>query len=66
MRKAQSRRALGKRVHLSRDDHRKLPDPVRWEDMTATQPVRPAADPTMGRDTDTEFMLKNAGFAPPI
>lgn len=32
------------------------------EDMVTTQDVDPARDPRGGRDTDTEFMLRNAGF----
>ncbi|WP_392542574.1 hypothetical protein [Oryzobacter telluris] len=35
---------------------------VRPEDMVTTQPVTPAQDPRGGRDTETEFLLRNAGF----
>ena len=35
---------------------------VRPEDMVTTQEVTPAQDPRGGRDTDTEFMLRNAGW----
>jgi hypothetical protein len=30
--------------------------------MVTTQDVEPAPDPRGGRDTETEFMLRNAGF----
>ena len=35
---------------------------VRPEDMVTTQPVDPPPDPRGGRDTDNEFMLRNAGW----
>ena len=38
-----------------------LPEHVRLEDTISTQEVDPAPDPTMGRDTETEFLLRNAG-----
>jgi len=40
---------------------RTLPEHVRLEDTISTQEVDPAPDPTMGRDTETEFLLRNAG-----
>jgi len=40
---------------------RTLPEHVRLEDMISTQEVDPAPDPTMGRDTELEFLLRNAG-----
>lgn len=43
------------------NDFRHLPEPIRLDQMIATQEVDPAPDPRMGRDTDTEFMLRNAG-----
>ena len=46
---------LERRVHVD------LPR-VRLEDMVTTQEVDPAPDPRGGRDTDTEFMLRNAGW----
>ena len=42
-------------------DYRELPEPIRLEDTIATQETRDAPDPVMGRDTETEFMLRNAG-----
>jgi hypothetical protein len=50
-----SRASLEKRVHVD------LPR-VRPEDMVTTQDVDPPQDPHGGRDTDTEFMLRNAGW----
>ena len=35
---------------------------IRPEDMVTTQPVDPPPDPRGGRDTDNEFMLRNAGW----
>ena len=35
---------------------------VRPEDMVTTQQVDPPQDPRGGRDTETEFMLRNAGW----
>ena len=52
---AGARAALERRVHVD------LPR-VRPEDMVTTQEVDPAPDPRGGRDTDTEFMLRNAGW----
>ena len=52
---AVQRAALEKRVHVD------LPR-VRPEDMVTTQEVDPPQDPRGGRDTDNEFMLRNAGW----
>ena len=41
---------------------RKLPERIRPEDMIAVQETEPPPDPTMGRDTELDFMLRNAGF----
>jgi hypothetical protein len=35
-----------------------LPPQVRLEDTVATHETEPAPDPTAGRDTDREFMLR--------
>ena len=43
-------------------DFSRLPERVRPEEMVTTQDVEPAPDPRGGRDTETEFMLRNAGF----
>jgi len=39
----------------------KLPERIRPEDMIATQETEPPPDPTMGRDSERDFMLRNAG-----
>ena len=41
---------------------RKLPKRIRPEDMIASQETEPPPDPTMGRDPERDFMLRNAGF----
>jgi len=41
---------------------RQLPERVRPEDMIATQETEAPPEPTMGRDTERDFMLRNAGF----
>ena len=41
--------------------YRKLPERLRPEDMIATQETEPPPDPTMGRDSERDFMLRNAG-----
>jgi hypothetical protein len=43
-------------------DFTHLPERVRPQDMTTTQDVDPGPDPRGGRDPETEFMLRNAGF----
>jgi len=43
------------------EDFTTLPDPIRPEEMVAMTDTTLAPDPTMGRDTETEFMLRNAG-----
>jgi hypothetical protein len=40
---------------------RRLPERIRPEDMIAVQETEPPPDPTMGRDTERDFMLRNAG-----
>lgn len=51
------RHDLEQRVHVD------LPR-VRPEEMVTTQETEPARDPRGGRDTETEFMLRNGGFWP--
>lgn len=41
---------------------RRLPERIRPQDMIATQETEPPPDPTMGRDSERDFMLRNAGF----
>lgn len=43
-------------------DFTRLPERIPPEDMVTTQAVEPPEDPQGGRDTETEFMLRNAGF----
>jgi hypothetical protein len=45
----------------SSDRFRKLPERIRPQDMTTAQESEPPPDPTMGRDTERDFMLRNAG-----
>jgi hypothetical protein len=42
-------------------DYTVLPERIALEDTISTQASTDAPDPTMGRDPDTEFMLRNAG-----
>lgn len=51
----------GARADLERRVHVDLPR-VRPEDMVTTQEVVPARDPEEGRNTDMEFMTRNAGW----
>jgi hypothetical protein len=41
---------------------RRLPERIQPEDMIAAQETEPPPDPTMGRDSERDFMLRNAGF----
>jgi hypothetical protein len=41
---------------------KRLPERIPVEDTIATQETEPPSDPTMGRDTERDFMLRNAGF----
>ncbi|MDM7830503.1 heme biosynthesis protein HemY [Cellulomonas edaphi] len=43
------------------DRYRVLPEPVRLVDTVALVDTTTAPDPQMGRDTETEFLLRNAG-----
>ena len=52
---ARGRQELAGRVHV--DVPRVLP-----EDMVTTQAVDPPPDPEGGRNTDMEFMTRNAGW----
>ena len=38
-----------------------LPERIRPEDMTSAQETEPPPDPTMGRDTEHDFLMRNAG-----
>jgi hypothetical protein len=52
---------LGARLARPAADYRTLPEPIPLADTITTQETRDAPDPTMGRDTETEFLLRNAG-----
>lgn len=43
------------------DRFRTLPEPVRPEDMIATQEAAPARVLAQGGDPDTDWLLRNAG-----
>ena len=45
----------------SSERFRRLPERIRLEDMIAAQETEPPPDPTMGRDSERDFMLRNAG-----
>jgi hypothetical protein len=51
----EQRSGLEERVHVD------LPR-IRPEDMVTTQEVVPARDPEAGRNTDMEFLTRNAGW----
>jgi hypothetical protein len=40
---------------------RHLPGRILPKDMVTTQDTEPPPEPTMGRDTERDFMLRNAG-----
>ncbi len=44
-----------------REDYRTPPEPIRYEDMITTQETREAPSPTMGRDAETDWLLRDAG-----
>jgi len=44
-----------------RERFRFLPEHVLLEDTVATQDAEVPPDPTMGRDSDLEWLLRNAG-----
>lgn len=60
MAKTKSTADEGKKASSAR--FRKLPERIRPEDMTEVLETDPPADPTMGRDSERDFMLRNAGF----
>ncbi len=41
---------------------KRLPERIPVEDTIATQDTDPPPDPTMGRDSEHDFMMRNAGF----
>jgi hypothetical protein len=57
-----AREGHGSRARRELPDFSTLPERVKPEDLRTTQDIDPGPDPRGGRDTDTEFMLRNAGF----
>jgi hypothetical protein len=49
------------RVPRTPVDYRELPEPIALKDTITSRETDPAPDPTMGRDTETEFLVRNAG-----
>jgi hypothetical protein len=45
-------------VDEPRDRWKHLPEPVSLEDTRETYDVEPVPDPTVGRDTERDFMLR--------
>lgn len=43
-------------------DYRRLPETIDLEDTIATHESDPPPDPTRGRDTDRDFMLRYAAL----
>lgn len=43
-------------------DFHRLPERVRPEDLVTSQAAFPPQDPRGGRDTETEFLLRNAAL----
>jgi len=41
---------------------KKLPPPIKLEDMIAEVDTREVPDPDGGRDPNSDFMIRNAGF----
>ena len=58
---AERKKQAGVKESPSAARFKTLPEHVPLEDTISTQEVDPAPDPTMGRDTELEFLLRNAG-----
>lgn len=43
-------------------DYSVMPEHIPLEDTITSQPAEPPPDPYGGRDTETEFMIRHAGF----
>lgn len=48
------------RVSGEARDYSELPQRIPLDETVTMQETREAPDPTMGRDTETEFLLRNA------
>jgi hypothetical protein len=56
------RRGAEERADRPLPDFTRLPERVAPDQLVTTQEVEAAPDPRGGRDTETEFLLRNAGF----
>lgn len=56
------RKKTPERQAVPAPDYRHLPEPVDLEDTVATHETDPPPDPTGGRDTDRDFMLRYAAL----
>ena len=48
-------------VEIRSDKYRRLPLRIPLEDTVEVQEADPPMDPTMGRDPERDFILRNAG-----
>ncbi len=48
------------RVSGHATDYRELPEPIRLDETITSQEASDPPDPTMGRDAETEWLLRNA------
>jgi len=48
-------------VEIRTDKYRHLPRRIPLEDTVEVQDADPPRDPTMGRDAERDFILRNAG-----
>ena len=48
-------------VEVRTDKYRRLPPRIPLEDTVEVQEADPPMDPTMGRDPERDFILRNAG-----
>ena len=58
---AEHKKPAGVKESPSSARFRTLPEHIPLDQMISTQEVDPAPDPTMGRDPDLDFLLRNAG-----
>ncbi len=57
----ESTEVAGTNEHGAPEQFRHLPDRIRLEDTIATEDREPPPDPTFGRNTEQDFVLRNAG-----
>ena len=58
---AERKKQAGVKESPSAARFKTLPEHVPLEDTISTQDIDPGPDPTMGRDPDLDFLLRNAG-----